>query len=93
MYCTYVLISLRDRKLYIGQTNNLRRRFLEHCNGAVTSTCRRRPLKLIFAEAFLTRMEAERRETWLKSGGGRIELKRILELTLRCFRYKYLHSP
>jgi len=89
MYCTYVLLSLRDRKLYIGQTNNLRRRFLEHCNGAVTSTCRRRPLKLIFAEAFLTRAEAERRETWLKSGAGRIELKKILHLTLKRFKYAY----
>jgi len=89
MYCTYVLLSLRDRKLYIGQTNNLRRRFLEHCNGAVTSTCRRRPLKLIFAEAFLTRAEAERRETWLKSGAGRIELKKILNLTLKRFKYAY----
>jgi len=90
MFYVYVLISLKDRKLYIGQTNDLRRRFLEHCNGAVFSTCKRRPLKLIFAEAFLTRIEAERREEWLKSGNGREELKRNLELTLRRFKYPYL---
>jgi putative endonuclease len=90
MFYTYVLISLKDRKLYIGQTNDLRRRFLEHCRGKNFSTCHRRPLKLIFAEAFLTRAEVERREEWLKSGAGREELKRILEPTLRKFNYQYL---
>ena len=88
MFYVYVLISLKDRKLYIGQTDNLRRRFLEHCNGDVTSTCHRRPLKLIFAEAFLSRKESERREEWLKSGAGRVELKKNLEITLRRFGYR-----
>lgn len=90
MFCTYVLISLKDRRLYIGQTNDLHRRLLEHCRGEVSSTNRRRPLKLIFAEAFLTRLESERREEWLKSGAGRNELKRILELTLRKYDYQYV---
>jgi hypothetical protein len=49
-------------------------------------------LKLIFAEAFLTRIEAERREEWLKSGAGRVDLKKNLEITLRRFGYKYLDT-
>lgn len=92
MFYVYVLISLKDRKLYIGQTNDLNRRFIEHCNGEVTSTCYRRPLKLIFAEMFLTRFEAERREEWLKSDAGRIELKKLLEPTLKKFGYQHLNS-
>ena len=86
----YILISLKDRKLYIGMTNDLRRRFLEHCRGEVISTRFRRPLKLIFAESFLTRAEAERRELWLKSGAGRHELKKLLAPTLKRFEYRYL---
>ena len=87
MFHTYVLLSLKDRKLYIGQTNDVFRRFHEHSRGDVESTAHRRPLKLIFFESFLTRHEAERRETWLKSGAGRIELKRLLEPTLKHFGY------
>lgn len=92
MFYVYVLISLKDRKLYIGQTNNLRRRILEHFRGENTSTCHRRPLKLIFAEAYLSRIESERREEWLKSGMGRKELKKNLEITLRRFGYRYLDT-
>lgn len=90
MFCIYVLFSSKDQGLYIGQTNDLKRRCLEHCRGDVTSTRYRRPLTLIFAEAFLTRHEAERREEWLKSGAGRYELKRILELTLVRLGYRAL---
>lgn len=90
MYSVYILISIKDHKLYIGQTNNMRRRFLEHCRGEVRSTAMRRPLKLIYYESFLTRIEAERREEWLKGGCGRKELKSFLELTLRRFGYRYL---
>lgn len=92
MFYVYVLISLKDRKLYIGQTNDLRRRLFEHFRGENTSTRCRRPLKLIFAEAFLYRIESERCEEWLKSGAGRIELKKNLEITLRRFGYRYIDS-
>ncbi|MCR4278302.1 MAG: GIY-YIG nuclease family protein [bacterium] len=90
MYSVYVLISFRDHRLYIGQTNDLHRRFAEHCRGDVLSTMSRRPLKILFVESFLTRLEAVRREKWLKSGAGRMELKRIIEPSLN--KYKYIHK-
>ncbi|MBD3281761.1 GIY-YIG nuclease family protein [Candidatus Uhrbacteria bacterium] len=88
-YYVYVLYSLKDKRLYIGQTNELQRRVREHWRGEVVSTSHRRPLKLIYFEGFLTRQESIRRELWLKSGAGRAELKRILALTLNTFGYKF----
>lgn len=88
-YYVYVLFSLKDRRLYIGQTNELQRRMKEYWRGEVLSTCHRRPLKLIYFEGFLTRQESKRREVWLKSGAGRIELKSILMLTLEKIGYRF----
>lgn len=84
------LISLKDRRLYIGRTNNLKRRVSEHWRGEVISTKNRRPLKLIFAEAFYLVEESKRRERWLKSGAGRGELKRMINQTLVRFGYQFL---
>lgn len=40
----YVLQSSKDKYFYIGWTNDLRKRFLEHNDGNVFSTAKRRPL-------------------------------------------------
>lgn len=61
MYYVYILKSLKDLKLYIGRTNDLKRRFNEHKNGKVISTTNRRPLELIFHEAFKIKSDAIRR--------------------------------
>jgi putative endonuclease len=69
MYYVYVLKSLKDEKTYIGFSSNLKRRFLEHQNGLVSSTKNRRPLKLIYYQAFLSENDARLEEKYLKSGG------------------------
>ena len=53
MYYVYVLQSLKDKKLYIGYTANLRRRLKEHKHGGSESTKKRLPFRLIFYEAFI----------------------------------------
>ena len=63
-YYTYVLLSKKDGKFYTGYTNNLKRRFEEHCNGRVNSTKNRRPLKLIYYEACLNKKDATHREKY-----------------------------
>ena len=78
MYFVYVLLSLKDRKLYKGSTSNLVRRIRQHNNGTTESTRRRRPFVLIYCEEYLTKKEAESREMFLKSGKGREELKKML---------------
>lgn len=78
MFYTYVLLSKKDRKLYIGWTRNLENRLNEHNNGQVPSTKNRVPLELVYYEACLSENSAILREKQLKSGFGRAYLKRRL---------------
>ncbi len=78
MYYTYVLESLKDRNFYTGYTDNLQKRFKEHNAGLVMSTKSRRPLRLIYYEAYLNRWDAKRREKYLKTGMGKRDLKNRL---------------
>ena len=89
MYYTYILFSLKDNKLYIGYTNNLKRRFKQHSSGLVEATKHRLPLKLIHYEYFLSKDEAKQREKYLKGGNGRKEIKVLLFKTLENLEYKY----
>jgi putative endonuclease len=75
MYYVYVLKSIKDGKLYTRKTSNLKRRIREHNSGKVISTKARRPLELVFYEAFLHKTDAGRDEIFFKSGYGREVLK------------------
>jgi putative endonuclease len=66
MYYLYVLKSLKDQEGYIGSTNDLKRRLSEHIKGLVPSTKPRRPLKLIYYEAYANETDARHREKALK---------------------------
>jgi len=66
-YVVYILQSLKDKKLYIGQTRDLYKRLHLHFNGLVQATHNRRPLKLIYKETYPTRSQAFIRERFLKS--------------------------
>lgn len=69
MFYVYVLKSAKDGKLYIGSTNDLRRRLAEHNGGKVRSTVSRRPLKLRYYEAYYSEADSRRREHMLKKDG------------------------
>jgi putative endonuclease len=75
MYYIYVLYSLKDRKLYTGYTDDIKRRINEHNQGLVSSTKHRRPLELIYYEYGGTKEDAIKRESCLKSGRGKKYLK------------------
>ncbi|OGI43062.1 MAG: hypothetical protein A2593_05380 [Candidatus Moranbacteria bacterium RIFOXYD1_FULL_44_9] len=77
----YVLLSLRDRKRYIGYTIDLRNRFEKHRSGKVISTRHRRPLIPIYIEGCLNLEDARRREKYFKTTGGR----RFLATRLKIF--------
>jgi putative endonuclease len=66
MYYVYVLRSLKDGNLYIGQTSNLEKRLQYHNSGRVNSTKRRLPFQLVYTEEFDSRGDAIRREKILK---------------------------
>ena len=46
-YYVYVLKSKKDKKNYVGYTENLKLRFEQHNKGLVASTKNRRPLVII----------------------------------------------
>jgi len=75
MFYIYILYSKKDHKLYTGFCDNLKRRVTKHNDGYVQSTKNRRPLQLIYAEIYLKKLDAKRREKYLKGGKGKAELK------------------
>ena len=75
----YVLLGSDGKYLYKGACRDLRERFKDHRAGRVTSTKSRRPLSLFHHEYFDSYSEALAREKYLKSGFGRIWLKRLLK--------------
>jgi putative endonuclease len=74
MFYVYVLKSNKG-KLYIGHTNNIERRLIEHNSGLSPYTKGRGPWELVYKETFNSRGEAMKREKFLKSGKGRGFLK------------------
>jgi putative endonuclease len=80
MYYVYVLKSLKDGNLYIGQTGNLEKRITEHNSGMCKSTKSRMPFEIIYKEEYATRSEAMKREKELKSGKERERIKKLLDI-------------
>lgn len=81
-YYVYVLKSLKDNKLYIGFTTNLKKRLQEHARGDVKSTENRGYKKLIHYEYFINETDAKAREKFLKSGAGHEQIRQFLKRTL-----------
>ncbi|QQG42984.1 MAG: GIY-YIG nuclease family protein [Candidatus Giovannonibacteria bacterium] len=79
MFYVYVLESIKNSKLYIGYTNDLRKRLDEHNRGLNFSTKPFRPWRLIYYEACLNKVDAGRREKYLKTNIGARMLKRRLK--------------
>lgn len=80
MYYTYVLRSAKDSKLYIGYTEDLKRRLKKHNGALVPSTKDRLPVELIYYEACLSEKNAIYREKYFKTGFGRRFLKNRLKM-------------
>jgi len=78
-YFTYVLLSEKDGHFYTGLTSCLEERVYQHNMGKVRSTKARRPFRLVYYEEYQDKTTARRREIFLKSGQGRIFLKKELK--------------
>lgn len=90
MLYIYILFSEKDKQLYKGYTPDLKNRIENHNKGFVGATKFRRPLKLIHYEAYLNKVDAKRRELFLKGGKGHNELKIQLQEILKKLKYKNL---
>jgi putative endonuclease len=77
MFFIYAIKSKVRNYIYVGMTNNVERRLIEHNNGENRSTKAYKPFVLIYTEAFPTRIEAREKEKYLKSGIGKEYLKSL----------------
>jgi putative endonuclease len=78
MHYVYILKSEIDSELYIGCTNNLKKRLSTHNSKKVASTSKRVPFHLIYYEVYLDSKDAFAKEQFLKTGWGRNYIKRNL---------------
>ena len=71
MYYVYILQSKRKNDyIYVGNTNDLKRRVKEHNNGNNHSTKHYAPFRLVYYEAYLDQKDAFNREYKLKHHGS-----------------------
>ena len=70
MWYVYFL-KLKNGDIYVGSTNDLRRRFASHEGGQVTSTKNYRPLSLQSYVAVADETTARSLELYFKSGSGK----------------------
>ena len=72
MFYTYVLKSIKNNKRYVGQTSkDVFERLREHNTGSNKWTRANRPFMVVHFERYSNKVEAIRRERFLKSGQGR----------------------
>ncbi|KKR10108.1 MAG: hypothetical protein UT37_C0005G0002 [Parcubacteria group bacterium GW2011_GWA2_39_18] len=84
MHFVYLLFNTQTGKFYIGETNNIKRRFIEHCSGKNISTKNQHDFwKLVYVEIYKSKKDALIREKKLKShGSGLVELRKRLKFSL-----------
>jgi len=71
---------LKNNKLYIGFTADLRKRIDDHNSGIGGQfTSQNKPWKLIYYEAYLHKEDAYSAEKYYKTGIGRMIIKRKLQ--------------
>ncbi|OGD61956.1 hypothetical protein A2160_01170 [Candidatus Beckwithbacteria bacterium RBG_13_42_9] len=85
MFYVYVLYSLKDGKFYTGFSTDLKRRVREHSWGESQATKSRRPLILVYYEAYLIEKDARAREVYLKTSMGKRVIKKQLAHFLRIY--------
>ena len=84
MFYVYLIKSKKDKELYIGSTNNLKRRLLEHNKGINYSTRYRAPFDIIYFEAYKSEEDARHREHNLKLRANALsQLRRRISKSLK----------
>ncbi len=76
--CVYAIKSLHRNYIYVGQTNDINRRFYDHTNGLNKTTSPYAPFEIIYTAYFENRVEAKVHEKYLKSGVGKTFLKSLI---------------
>ncbi len=75
MYYVYAIKSLVNDWIYVGMTDDIKRRLKQHNSGHNKSTKPYIPFKLVYFEEQPDREHARKREKYLKSASGKRWLK------------------
>ncbi|MFA6260002.1 MAG: GIY-YIG nuclease family protein [Bacteroidia bacterium] len=78
MFIVYVIQSERDGIWYTGFTEDIYRRLKEHNSGKSKFTSGHMPWILIYQEQANTRIQARKREKYLKSAAGKKFVLKLL---------------
>jgi len=81
MYCTYILISEKSGRFYVGHSNNLEERLTTHNTGKVKSTRNKGPWKCLYFEKYDTKLEANRRELHIKKQKSKKYIEDLINIT------------
>jgi len=86
MYFVYILVCLKTGRSYVGQTDNLLRRFSLHRSGSTKTTLEKliQPV-LVHWESFASRSAAMQRERYYKAGAGHRVKHDLIAANLRAF--------
>jgi putative endonuclease len=82
MHYVYVLKGIKDNRIYIGFSSDLKSRLKRHNSGKVKSTQFYKPWQLVYYEAFKAKKDATKREKQLKMHAAKDELKGRLKYSL-----------
>lgn len=74
----YILLC-RNKRYYIGSTNNLKRRLFEHENGLVKYTKNILPVKLVFFQKYNDITQARKLEYQLKKKKSKTIIEKIIK--------------
>ena len=77
-FFVYILKSLKNGRYYIGFTNNLERRLIEHNAGETKGNRYFGPFKVVYKEEYNDPTEARKREYYLKSQKSRKFLESLI---------------
>ncbi len=78
MSWVYILQSSKNKSYYIGSTENIERRLLEHNSGKTKSLKHLLPVSLVFKEVAASPAEARKLELKLKKYKNRAILEKII---------------
>jgi len=70
MHHVYILKSLKDESLYVGSSENVKKRLAEHNSGIARYSRTKRPYVLKWFCTFPTKQQALMFEKYLKHGSG-----------------------
>ena len=77
-YYLYILYSATADQYYIGVTQDVERRLIQHNAGYTHSTKGRGPWRVVYTETYPTRSAARQREAILKRKKSRIYLEALI---------------